>query len=293
MAPKTAWSASSSLPSDRIPSRTVTPKPTQPQRKKGAQQQNNGLPMSPRVAELSRLVHALKYASLADPDPKGGCFCQARVHGLSPYAPICIGIASGSSTNGNAIGCGLVICAMNSPAHSCPSCFSPLLSPVQRDDLVKKLEEEIDETLAKEEEERIRKEEERRAAVGAFPTLAGGPSGSTPPVEVKTSHKVLSLTGGSAAKGVSGSKKKGKVTIATYTTPTPSPFSTPPPPDANNKEEETRVPPPVGAVPAEGVRDPRRPFRNLRVEGEWYVHPPQVPRTREDGGGGGGGEGGE
>ncbi|KAF5332272.1 hypothetical protein D9611_007997 [Ephemerocybe angulata] len=63
MAPKTAWSASSSLPSDRIPSRTVTPKPPQSQRKKGAQQQNNGLPMSPRVAELSRLVHALKYAS--------------------------------------------------------------------------------------------------------------------------------------------------------------------------------------------------------------------------------------
>ncbi|KAF6753782.1 hypothetical protein DFP72DRAFT_789808, partial [Ephemerocybe angulata] len=146
---KTAWSPSSSLPPDRIPSRTVTPKPTQSQGKK----QNNGLPMSPRVAELSRLVHALKYASLADPDPKGGCFCQARVHAISPYAPICTGIAL-SLSNGNANACGLLICAMNSPAHSCPSCFSPLLSPVQRDGLVTKLTGEIDETLAKEEEER-------------------------------------------------------------------------------------------------------------------------------------------
>ncbi|KAF6753824.1 hypothetical protein DFP72DRAFT_1127472 [Ephemerocybe angulata] len=183
---------------------------------------------------------------------------------------------------------------MNFPAHSCPSCFSPLLSPVQRDDLAIKLTGEIDETLAQEEAERVRREEERRAAVGAFPTLAGGPSGSdasTPSVDVKMSHKVLSLTGGSAAKGCSGSKKKGKVTIATYTTPTPSPFSTPPPPD-KGKEDETRVPPPVGAVPAEGVRDPRRPFRNLRVQAEWYVHPLQVPRMREDGGGGGGGAGG-
>ncbi|KAF6759597.1 hypothetical protein DFP72DRAFT_844294 [Ephemerocybe angulata] len=193
MAPKTAWSASSSLPSDRIPSRTVTPKPNQSHCKKGPFQQNTGLPMSQRVTELSRLgayaqgyfvpatAHLAKTTSLSDPDPKGGCFCQARDSFVVEREFERV---------------------------------RPLLSPVRRDE------------THEEEEERLRKEEERCAADGPLPTLAGGPSASmarTPPVEAKTSHKVLSLTGGRAVKGGSGAKKKGRVTIATHTTHTPPP----------------------------------------------------------------------
>jgi len=96
---------------------------------------------------------------------RDACFCQARVHAVSEYTPICTS-------------CGLVLCAQQPPYRACPHCGAPLLSPPARNALVAQLEELRAQTLAEEEEARERKEEALRVAEGAFPVLGG--SGAAP-----------------------------------------------------------------------------------------------------------------
>ncbi|EPQ56772.1 hypothetical protein GLOTRDRAFT_19773, partial [Gloeophyllum trabeum ATCC 11539] len=92
-------------------------------------------------------------------DPKGGCFCKARIHDLSPYTPICKS-------------CGLVLCAVNLPFYACPSCAAPLMAPSAREALALQLSDQIDATLAREEAARLQALEDARKAAGAFPSLS-------------------------------------------------------------------------------------------------------------------------
>ncbi|KAJ2913618.1 hypothetical protein MD484_g6796, partial [Candolleomyces efflorescens] len=270
MSKKTPWA---SLPSDRIPA----PRPSQSssQSKSSAKGKGKGAPEPPKSPAVHKLVKAIKdlrEASLVDPDPKGGCFCQSRTHPLSTYTPLCLS-------------CGLVLCSINQPHYACPHCLAPLVpSNARRSELLEVIEGELAEQERHEEEERIRLEEERKAAAGAFPTLGHSASTSgaaTPAQPAPTTHKVLSI-GGTKAAG-----KKGKVTLSSFTqSPAPSQqssrTSTPRP------LEIVRVPPP----PADRTpvlvspRDKTRPFKNLVQPGAsgFYV-PPDEGDVKKAGGG--------
>lgn len=268
---KTAWSASSSLPSDRIPTRSSPNPPTTSKSKNSSKNNHNARPKSARVQELEKIITALARSQLADPDPKGGCFCQARVHPLSPYTPICHS------------SCGLILCAANSPAFSCPHCMTPLMTIPEKGALVEKLSKEVVETEEKEEEERRRIEEEKRAAAGAFPTLGEPGSGARGlAAPAPTTHKVLSLTG--------NAKGKKKVMVSSYTS-TPIGSRTGTPDNAGSAgmstpkkaKEPERLPPPPGPPVPVYPADRGRPFRNLLTQPEWYIHPPQPARLDDDG----------
>ncbi|KAJ3505250.1 hypothetical protein NMY22_g17650 [Coprinellus aureogranulatus] len=276
MKPKTPWSASSSLPSDRLPSRSSanTPSTSKPKSSSSKSNQNNARPKSARVRELETIITALARSQLVDPDPKGGCFCQARVHPLSPYTPMCTS------------SCGLILCSANSPAFSCPHCMTPLMTIAEKSALVERLSKEVIETEEKEEEERRKAEEERKAAAGAFPTLgdarAFGTAGSVA-APAPTTHKVLSLTG--------NAKGKKKVMVSSYTTtPIASRTGTPDTAGATTgtntpkkAKEPERLPPPPGPPTPIFPPDKNRPFRNLLTPPQSYIPPPQPSRVDDEG----------
>ncbi|KAF8490698.1 hypothetical protein JB92DRAFT_3008238 [Gautieria morchelliformis] len=153
---KTAWSRSSSVPSDRIPpSRTPTPK-----RNKGKGKDNHP-PKSKEVLRLESQLESLKSWTTGK-DPKGGCFCQGQpwmVHTLSKYTPICLQ-------------CGLVLCSLHEPFYPCPHCSSSVTSPASREALVQTLSTELSNVIMREAEQREQEQLELQRAAGAFPTLA-------------------------------------------------------------------------------------------------------------------------
>jgi len=249
---QTAWTNKSSVPSDRIP----PSRPASGQGKKAAKGKQQEQPKSEEVRRLERLRDALRDASSKDRDPKGGCFCQARVHRLSPHTPICYG-------------CGLVLCDVNLPQFACPHCKSPLLTPSARDSLVATLDSQIAETLAREEESRERALQQAREAAGAFPTLSGASGPQQPDMlsshPMNQTHKILSLN----------SKTK-KVTISSYTPPAMSRSSSKEKVKEKQEEEQTRVPaPPPEVFYAKAGSDPLRPWANLRGPTVTYVPPPK------------------
>ncbi|KAF9259800.1 hypothetical protein L218DRAFT_873768 [Marasmius fiardii PR-910] len=271
---RTAWTGSgSSLPSDRIkPSYSSSaPKNQGKNKSKGRETPPS---KSKRVREIEALLNALRTSndSTKTPkDPKGGCFCQAREHALSPYTPICRS-------------CGLILCILNLPQYSCPSgdCLSSLLSysPHAKESLIHQLESQLVETLAKETADRERAIEEAKREAGAFPTLGhshGGSSSSlAPPTSTPGSksgspastrpstpqqHKVLSLN------------SKTKKVVVTTTTTTVKPVR---PNEKENEgeleEEVVRVPPPPSqVVSVKGKPDPNRPWKNFRNASVKYV----------------------
>ncbi|KAH9840321.1 uncharacterized protein C8Q71DRAFT_486314 [Rhodofomes roseus] len=249
----TAWT------SDRIqPSK---PKGSGQPQGKGKQKAQEAA-KSKEVRRLEQLRDGLRHTTGRERDPKGGCFCQARMHVLSPYTPVCRS-------------CGLILCELQVPRYACPHCASPLLTPDVRTVLEARLETQIAETLAREEEDRQHAIEQARAAAGAFPTLAVGASGlpssasdilSSHPAN--QTHRVLSLN----------SKTK-KVTVSSY-------HSSPAISRSASREsglkdevqpESKRVPPPPSEVPhAQGSVDPHRPWANMRDGNVTYMPPPQV-----------------
>ncbi|EAU89952.2 hypothetical protein CC1G_08434 [Coprinopsis cinerea okayama7 len=280
MSRKTPWTKGpSSLPSDRLPPRSSTPKSSSTKsNSKGKGPQEREEPKSAEVRRLERQIQKLRAASLVDPDPKGGCFCRARTHPLSPYTPICKA-------------CGLVLCSINAPQHPCPHCLTPLLDATTRDDLVLRLTADLSHTIAREIEARERAIEEARRAAGSFPTLSGAPpppssssAGGIPPPHPMASHKVLSLTG-----------KNNRVIVSSYT---PKPKVTPPSAgqgkDGEEEENVVRTPPPPDEPPyARRKPGPDRPFENMLGGGGIYVPPPLPEPSKEDAKrGGGSGEGG-
>ncbi|KIY72119.1 hypothetical protein CYLTODRAFT_418302 [Cylindrobasidium torrendii FP15055 ss-10] len=204
-------------------------------------------PKSPAVLGIEAQIAAFDSHAPTQKDSKGGCFCQARLHPPArPGARLCLS-------------CGLVLCELNPPYASCPSCATPLLTPHARKDMLDALHNELTNTIA--EEERKREEDRQRIAQveGAFPTLPGAsskPSALQPP---QVQHKVISLN-----------SKTHKVTIKTRSNaPTPSPASTP---AADPVEDEPlRIPPPSNPS-ANGARvPPERPFFNLLGDSVTYV----------------------
>ncbi|WVQ70186.1 uncharacterized protein L199_008411 [Kwoniella botswanensis] len=174
-------------------------------------------PKSKTVKRLEGIVDKLRIIKESNGEGKIkddkaiNCFCQARVHPLSPYTPICQS-------------CGLTLCNVQQPYLPCPSCSSPLSTPAQTSRLILRLETEIEHQLSKEEIERQQMEKERlerlavQAGGGSFPSLPG----QTPPQSIVTTNnqgrKVISI--GSKVKG------KSKITTTTYITKPPTP-STP------------------------------------------------------------------
>ncbi|KAK0488443.1 hypothetical protein IW261DRAFT_350292 [Armillaria novae-zelandiae] len=241
----TPWSSSSSLPSDRIKPK---PKPKYPphsqSQKKQKQQKQPSTPPTPKskhLASLESLLHAVQNTTRAIPDPKGGCFCQAQTHPLSPYTPACAT-------------CGLLLCALNPPQHACPHCHHAP-PPTTRDSAIARLQREIDALARREEEAR----ERARVAMGGFPALGGGGGGATS-TPTPSQYKVLSLSVNSKTKKVvvSASSRGG--------TPAASRPGTP---------EPVRVPrPPAEVVYAKRGVEAARPFAKYVGEAARYVPVP-------------------
>ncbi|ODN84713.1 hypothetical protein L202_00604 [Cryptococcus amylolentus CBS 6039] len=180
------------------------------------------LPKSREVKKIESIIEALKKIKDDGPQPGDGhnCFCQARIHPLSKYTPICPN-------------CALIVCSLHAPQLPCPSCAKPLYSSAQLTRLLLTVENDLDEQLLKEkgeEEERERKRQEvlmAESGGGNFPTLPVGLTG-TNNVPLGNSRKVISI----------GAKEKGKgratVTTTTYrsgaSSTAPLPRSKTPPP---------------------------------------------------------------
>ncbi|KAJ7766570.1 hypothetical protein DFH07DRAFT_915956 [Mycena maculata] len=271
MPPHTPRTKTSSVPSDRIrpsppPQTLATSAKNMKGKGKGAVKGSEP-PKSKAVRQLESLKYelAVSYTSHKK-DQKGGCFCQARDHPLSTYTALCRN-------------CGLVLCAVNLPQYTCPHCASSLLSNVQRDALIARLDTQIADTLASEALLRERAAEEARRAAGAFPTLGPGPAAYPPsaraaPPALPQTRTVMSLN----------SKTK-KVTVSSFTS-TPSASPSRPSSRAESVDEETvRVAGPPAAVPfaAAATQDPLRPWRDLGGGGAVYVPAPNLDCDDDDG----------
>ncbi|KAG7443386.1 uncharacterized protein BT62DRAFT_921894 [Guyanagaster necrorhizus] len=234
MSTSTPWTRKgSSLPSDRI-----KPKPNQSPGKRKPQRQP-----TPKSKALQSLLHALQSTTTPTPDPKGGCFCQARVHPLSRYTSACPT-------------CGLVLCSLNPPQHACPHCRA---APPHPELLIARVQAEI----KREEEEHEREEEERIRAAGAFPTLPAA-GGAPTPTPTPSQHKVLS---------VNSKTKKVTVKVASTSTGTSTSRAETP--------EPIRVPPPAPPEAPRKV-DEARPFANYVVgHAAKYVPSPSETRTKK------------
>ncbi|KAH7101057.1 hypothetical protein BKA62DRAFT_204791 [Auriculariales sp. MPI-PUGE-AT-0066] len=279
---QTAWSRtgpSGNLPSDRLaptPSRNsprTSPKPT-----------TSPLPAGPRSKEVKRLEALVTGLSNANAytktDPKGGCFCLARSHNLSPYTPLCLA-------------CGLIICSVNRPFFVCPSCRVPLVAPNQRPMLFARVQSELEVRIRAEEIAEQRARDEVRRQAGAFPTLSGHASPlqvPTPetsraptPTQQHQTHKVISL-GAARGKG-----RGGKVTISSYT-PVPAGTSKQQQAQPASKGEEDpledsslppRVPPPPNEPPHARKVDGRR-WEDRRPGAVGAVYVPPKPKPRDE-----------
>ncbi|KZP01851.1 hypothetical protein CALVIDRAFT_532597 [Calocera viscosa TUFC12733] len=226
-------------------------------------------PVSPAVKHLLTRIESLQalstYPPTATPNP---CFCLARTHALSPYVPICTH-------------CGLILCELQPPACTCPSCGEALLTHSQRQGLLNRLDEEMSAVLDSEEREKQRKEEEERQRLmvqsggGAFPTLGGRPAPvvQPPPQE----RKVLTI----------GKGRRGPTLVTMKTV-------TKPPPDSKQLEEPAEPEVPRISRPGKQPLPPAsklkeletRPWANLWMrEGDRpvYVPPPKPVEQRKEG----------
>ncbi|KAI0628240.1 hypothetical protein C8Q77DRAFT_482371 [Trametes polyzona] len=257
----TAWTKKgSSLPSDRIPPKAQSQPSTASSKAKGKQKES--MPQkSKEVRKLEKQRDDLRNASGRDKDPKGGCFCQARMHELSQYTPICRS-------------CGLILCELNLPNFACPHCGEALLTPAARDTLLQALETRIAETIAKEEEERQRAIQAARNAEGAFPTLSAAASRAGTPAPgtdaqtthpVNQTHKVLSLD-----------SRTRKVKVSSYTPPTVSRTASTEKLAKEAEPEHKRVPAPPPDVICSPAPPPQRPWMNTRGLNVTYVPPSRV-----------------
>ena len=176
---------------------------------------------------------------------------------MSTYTPICFS-------------CGFILCSINLPQYSCPSCFKSLWTDAQRSGIISQIDGELAARIAKEIADAERIAEEARKAAGAFPVLSGTiaplPSPSPTPHNNKpSSYKVMSLT----------QKKNNKVVVSSYTSAPQPPSRAQSPAEA----EPVRVPPPPNEVEYAKTRpDPARPWQNLTGGGATYV-----PLARLDG----------
>ncbi|KAI0766885.1 hypothetical protein BD413DRAFT_480500 [Trametes elegans] len=257
---QTAWTKKgSSLPSDRIPPK-VQSQPTPAKTKAKGKRKDSAPPKSKDVRKLEKLRDDLRNASGHDADPSGGCFCQARMHGLSIYTPICRA-------------CGLILCELNLPHHACPHCGAALLTAAAKEGLLGMLDARIAETMAKEEEEWQRQLQAARSAEGAFPTLSAAGTRAGPGAAdaqsahpVNQTHKVLSLDA-----------KTRRVKVASYAPPAASRAAASAEKRAREAEPEyKRVPAPPAEVVCAPAPAGERPWANMRGLNAAYVPPSRV-----------------
>ncbi|KAK8869890.1 hypothetical protein IAR55_000458 [Kwoniella newhampshirensis] len=221
-------------------------------------------PKSKEVKRLEGMIEDLR--KVKDGDGKvrasGGdqvyeCFCQARVHELSTYTPLCQS-------------CGLTICSLHPPHLPCPSCAHPLSSPTQLARLILRLENEIEAQEAR--EDKIRQDRERarlerlaaEAGGGSFPTLPGGGGGSGSGLQGKGNPQNGSGAVGGTRKvlTIGSSSGKGKSTITT-TTYRPVPI------DVSSSSASTSTDPSIPPPPTDLVSRPRsNPVEGNKMEKE-------------------------
>ncbi|KAI5477605.1 zinc finger, C2HC5-type protein [Pseudohyphozyma bogoriensis] len=197
-----------SKPSSSAPaSAFATPAPTPKKKPLAANNTRGGRTASPGIAatitlsetasvELLEIDRALASFDItaggvaATKDGKGKsrafggseCFCQARLHPLSVYTPLCPT-------------CGLVLCALNPPISPCPSCTTTLLTPLQSTSFVADLNTRREAVLAREKDRNEREEREREAERRAirFPEL--GMNGGKGRVEEKKGYANMAGSG--------------------------------------------------------------------------------------------------
>ncbi|KAF8812891.1 hypothetical protein BYT27DRAFT_7158930 [Phlegmacium glaucopus] len=263
---RTPWiQPKGSLLSDRIKPVTKSPNNALKSKGSGRQQQSSEPPKSKEVKRLESLVQAVRDATADEKDPKGGCFCLARVHSLSPYTPICRS-------------CGLIICSVNPPQYCCPHCVKTLTTDTQRESIINQIDLQLASTVAQEVEQRQRAIEEARKVIGAFPSLSGlpVPESSISPAAQQT-HKVLSF------------KQNNKVVISSYKPASPASKTD------ELEDEPDRVPPPPAEPLCSRVKSTRdRPWENLmkgvstyipryRLDSDASTHQPRSHRKRQKG----------
>ncbi|KAF5362066.1 hypothetical protein D9756_002831 [Leucocoprinus leucothites] len=277
--PKTTWT---NLPSDRLTPKQK-PQKQKPKQGKANNHSEHDIPKSKSVRELENLISKLSSNSTPMRDPKGGCFCLAHEHPLSPHVPACPS-------------CALPLCALNLPYHLCPSqpCSQPLLTPLQTSTLLASLQLQLSQTLEKEERERQRLVDEAKRAEGAFPSLASGTttptrtgpgSASLPQLRPahETGHKILSLT--SSGSSLSGKQKIKIVSISRTPTPAssrPASGTSTPLHPTDDTPTEVRIPPPPTQVDyVRGKPDKDRPWKNHLIDDEVKYVP--LPKQEESG----------
>ncbi|ORY69433.1 hypothetical protein BCR35DRAFT_269698, partial [Leucosporidium creatinivorum] len=116
-----------------------------------------------------------------------GCFCQARLHPLSSYIPLCPS-------------CALVLCTLNAPISPCPSCLhAPLLPSSSITSHIASLQSQRSAIIERETRrvEREREEEERERRAIRFPGL-GDPSARLPGQGAGGRRGYADLVGGGA-----------------------------------------------------------------------------------------------
>jgi hypothetical protein len=192
------------------------------------------------------------------------------VHQLSAYTPLCLA-------------CGLVLCSLNPPHHSCPSCSLPLFTASSQTSLISRLESEIASTLAKENDARERAADAVRQAAGAFPTLGGG---TPPPGQGSAGSSRQPSPGRDAPKVLSLTAKRTKVTVnALGRSPTPSrPASRASGADVEDerrRREEREMGSRIARPPAEVVcagrkPEPEQPWEDVRATVPVFYVPLEV-----------------
>ncbi|KAJ7268052.1 hypothetical protein C8J57DRAFT_1067631 [Mycena rebaudengoi] len=266
---QTPWTKkASSLPSDRIkPASQPAPKNLKGKGGKGTNTPPEPQPpKSKAVQQLEALRNGLTTSSGGARDPKGGCFCQARAHPLSPHTTLCRA-------------CGLVLCALNLPQYACPHCGDPLLGAPARDALIARLETQITEALAREAQLRARAAEEARRSVGAFPTLGATTTSSSHPSAASAAPQTRTV--------LSLNSKTKKVTVSSFSTPVPSPGPSRPASRAASPEPVRVAKPPAEVVFVPASRqDPLRPWKDLGDDagGATYVAAPSLDAEGEGAG---------
>jgi hypothetical protein len=191
----------------------------------------------------------------------------------------------------------LILCNLNPPQNTCPSCSSPLFTPSAHPTLISRLETELAAQISRESEDREAAIAEAKRVAGSFPTLGAQAPGFA------TGLGVAQLSPGSADSGLraTGSEVaapkvlsltgKGRATIGTLQagknrTPDPSRPSTPAAAaiEAARKAEQQKraeeremgsriAAPPPEVVCASRKPDPARPWEDVRGERRMYYIP--------------------
>ncbi|WVO12802.1 hypothetical protein L204_100410 [Cryptococcus depauperatus] len=222
------------------------------------------VPKSRQVQKIEGVIESLKTVQNEGPKPEQGnnCFCQARIHGLNQYTPLCNH-------------CALVLCQLHAPHLPCPSCGKLLYSHTQLTRLIQQVERDLEEQLDKERLEELEKGREREERLiaesggGAFPMLGDSVNAigtGSNAVPVGNTRKVLTI--GSNPKG----KSKATLTTTTYRTASTVPSRSKTPPPEHTIPRPRSIPVDKSKIEKEIAKlkqwrkEEKRPWGNMKLE---------------------------